>query len=311
MPPEPFSGSNGGYMQDIALRDALEAFETVHMASRNLAERTRREYMNDLTDLLGFLEKLGLKRVGQVDRRHLEAYQADLDRRGYAGSTRRRRTSSLRSFFDFLKRDGYIDNNVAERLIPPKAEHRQPRVLSEREYKDLLRACAHQTRDGAIIELLLQTGVRLSELSRLTLRDIQLPARLKRSPDTVGVLHVRQGKGRRDRYVALNYKACRALKAYLKVRPDVEDDHLFISKFRSPLGPRAFQNIVKKYLEEAGIQGASVHTLRHTFATHHVAKGTSLRTVQEALGHADLKTTSMYVSLAREVMNKELQEHAL
>jgi len=298
-------------MTDLTLRDALEAYQTLYMPSRNLAERTRREYTNDLEDLVGFLEKLGLKRIGQVDRRHLEAYQAELDRRGYAGSTRRRRTSSIRSLFDFLRRDGYTDNNIAERLIPPKAEYKQPRVLSEREYKDLLRACAHETRDAAIIELLLQTGVRLSELSRLTLRDIELPARLDRSADTVGVLHVRQGKGRRDRSVALNYKACRALKAYLKIRPDLEDGRLFISKFGKPLGPRAFQNIVKKYLDEAGIQDASVHTLRHTFATHHVARGTSLRTVQEALGHADLKTTSVYVSLAREVMNKELQEHAL
>jgi len=133
-------------MQDLTLTQALEAFQTVYMPSRNLAERTRREHMNDLEDLVGFLEKLGLTRISQVDRRHLEAYQAELDRRGYAGSTRRRRTSSLRSFFDFLRRDGYTDNNIAEKLIPPKAEHKQPRVLSEREYKDLLRACAHQTR---------------------------------------------------------------------------------------------------------------------------------------------------------------------
>lgn len=267
--------------------------------------------MNDLHDLVQFLEKSGLKRIGQVDRRHLEAYQADLDRRGYGGSTRRRRTSSVRSLFDFLRRDAYTDNNVAQRLIPPKAEQKQPRVLSEREYKDLLRACAHQTRDAAIIEFLLQTGLRVPELSRLARRDIELPARLKRSPDTVGVLHVRQGKGGRERYAAANYKACRALKAYLKTRRDVEDNHLFVSKFRKPLGPRAFQNIVKKYLDEAGIEDASVHTLRHTFATHHVAKGTRPGTVQEALGHEDLNTTSVDVSLAREVMNKELQEHAL
>lgn len=68
---------------------------------------------------------------------------------------------------------------------------------------------------------------------------------------------------------------------------------------------------MQKYIEETGIEGAPVHSLRHTFGTHHVAKGTSLRTIQEALGHQDLKTTSVYVSLAREVMNQELQEHAL
>ncbi len=86
---------------------------------------------------------------------------------------------------------------------------------------------------------------------------------------------------------------------------------LFVTKFLTPMSPRAFQYLVKKYLDEAGIKGASVHTLRHTFATHHVAKGTDLRTVQEALGHKDLKTTSIYVQLCRDVMRRELQEHAL
>ena len=97
----------------------------------------------------------------------------------------------------------------------------------------------------------------------------------------------------------------------MKVRPEVDHEALFVTKFGKPMGPRAFQYTVKKHLKEAGIKGASVHTLRHTFATHHVARGTDLRTVQEALGHADLKTTSIYVQLAREVMKRELQEHAL
>ena len=298
-------------MPDLTLREALEAYQTVQMPSRNLSERTRREYSNDLKDLVGYLEELGLTGASGPEKEHLEAYQAELDRRGYAGSTRRRKTASVRSFFSSLKQDGHIDNNVAQTLSLPKAEQKQPRALTEREYKDLVRACAHQTVDAAIIELLLQTGVRRSELSRLTLQDMELPARIQRNPGAVGVLHARAGKGRRDRYVPLNYKACRALKAYLKIRPDIEDDRVFLSKFRKPLGPRAFQNVVKRHLHEAGIEGASLHTLRHTFATHHVAKGTRLRTVQEALGHQDLKTTTMYVSLAREVMNKELQENAL
>ena len=92
---------------------------------------------------------------------------------------------------------------------------------------------------------------------------------------------------------------------------DVAHDGLFVTKFRSPLGVRAIQHVVEKYLKEAGINGASVHTLRHTFGTHHVAQGTSLRTVQEMLGHADLKTTSIYVQLAQDVAKRELQEHAL
>ncbi len=296
---------------DLSLRHALDTYQSVYMASRNFAKRTRLEYTSDLEDLLEFLKTAGVTRLDQVTMPMLERYLADLDNRGQAGSTRRRKASSVRSFFSFLYRDGRLENNVALRLIPPRSEQKQPRVLTEQEYKRLLRACAHETRDAAIIELLLQTGIRLSELTGLTVNDIDLPARIKRDPNTVGLLHVRGGKGRKDRTLPLNYKACRGLRAYLGIRPQVEYHNLFINKFREPLGQRGVQKVVWKYLDEASIQGASVHSLRHTFGTHHVAKGTSLRTVQEALGHQDLKTTSVYVSLAREVMNKELQEHAL
>src|SRR3990170_3102975 len=111
--------------------------------------------------------------------------------------------------------------------------------------------------------------------------------------------------------VTLNWKACKALKSYLAIRPDGSDSALFMSKFREPLGPRAVQDLVRKYLREAAIENATVHTLRHTFGTHQVRKGTKIRVVQEAMGHADLKTTSVYVHLAREQMDEQLQANAL
>ena len=296
--------------REPSLDEALTHYETIYMPSRNWAQKTRVNYRSDIADLLRFLEEQGKKDPNRLDLQDLEAYMAELDRRDYAGTTRRRKVSSIKSFFGFLKQYGYIANNVAERLTPPAREHKEPRVLSKREYQALLRACSHDTRNAAIIELLLQTGIRLSELARLALDDIELPKRISRDPANTGSVFV-HGKGRKERTITLNYKACKALKAWLKIRPNVDTNSLFVSKFLKPMSPRAYEYIVKKYLKEAGIKRASVHTLRHTFATHHVAKGTSLRTVQEALGHADLKTTSIYVQLAREVMNKELQEHAL
>lgn len=293
-----------------SLDQALTHYETIYMPSRNWAAKTRVNYRNDIADLITFLEKQGKTDPNRVDLQHLEAYMAELDRKDYAGTTRRRKTSSIKSFFGFLKQYGYVTNNVAERLIPPAREHKEPRVLTIREYQALLRACSHDIRDAAIIELLLQTGIRLSELARLTLDDIELPKRISRDPSNTGSVSV-HGKGRKERTITLNHKACKALNAWLKIRPDVDNNSLFVSKFLEPMSPRAYEYVVKKYLREAGIKGASVHTLRHTFATHHVAKGTSLRTIQEALGHADLKTTSIYVQLARDAMNKELQEHAL
>ena len=298
-------------MQELPLREAVDQYQNVYMPSRNLAERTRVEYRNDLKDFLQFFEERAITALHRITVPAIEQYLAELDRRGYAGATRKRKYASIRSLFRFLSSNGLVHENIIQRLPPPRTEHKDPRVLSEQEYKSLLRACAYEVRDAAILELLLQTGIRLSELTHLTLEDIELPRQINREPDNLGILRIRGGKGRKDRTLPLNYKACKALKAYLNVRPKVERREIFINKFGTSLGPRGVQLLVHKYMQEAHIQGATVHSLRHTFGTHHVAKGTSLRTVQEALGHKDLKTTSIYVSLAREVMNKELQEHAL
>ncbi len=127
----------------------------------------------------------------------------------------------------------------------------------------------------------------------------------------MGYVRVRR-KGGKTEYIPLNHKACKALAAYLVVRPDIPGETaLFFSQLKQPMSTRAIQERITKYLSEAGIHGASVHTLRHTMASHHIARGTDLKTVQETLGHADLKTTSIYVSLAKTAQRKALQEHAL
>ena len=189
-------------------------------------------------------------------------------------------------------------------------------MLTEREYKWLLEAVRHETRDGAIVELLLQIGVRLSELARLEVGDVELPAwivapnRVTEDPGTTGAVRV-QGKGRKQRTVTLNHKACKAVRAYPAIRPPVDDPRLFVTKFGRGIGPRAFENVVAKYLRLAGVEGASVHSLRHTFGTQHARRGTKPAVIRTALGHGSLATTSLDVDLAREEMERELQENAL
>lgn len=295
----------------LTLAQALVEYRVSFLAARNLAPRTRREYSTDIQALITFLtDRCSLSSPIQVERKHLESYLAELDRRGLTGNTRRRKVASIRSLFAFLEDRGDLNHNPASKLIPPARERLQPRVLTEAEYKRLQLAVAHQVRDAAIIELLLQTGMRLSELARLTLNQIELPAKISREDGHVGSVHI-YGKGRKDRTVTLNWKACRAIKAYFAIRPRADDVRVFVSKFGGGLSARAIQNVVAKYLVEATISHASVHTLRHTFATHMVKKGTKLDVVRQALGHEDLKTTSIYVELAREVMDKELQANAL
>jgi len=150
------------------LHEGLALYEHIYMPSRNFAAKTRLDYHNDLEDLIAFLEKGSLRRLNQLSLRDLEAYLAELDRRGYAGASRKRKTYAIKSFFSFLYRSGYADEDLAERLIPPKTEQKEPRVLTKPEYEALLRACSHHVRDSAIIELLLQTGLRLSEVAHLT-----------------------------------------------------------------------------------------------------------------------------------------------
>lgn len=291
------------------LADALALYEASFLAARNFAPVTRVKYRSDLADLIRFLtEELTLTRPVQVEHRHLERYLAELDRRELKGSSRRRKVSSIRSFFTFLEQEGLIPLSPATKLIPPERERYQPRVLSEPEYKRLFAAVHGEIRDETIIELLLQTGMRLAELARLRIADIDLPAKVDRQHTGAVQVH---GKGRKERTITLNYKVCRALRNYLQVRPKLDEETLFLTKFGLPIGPRSIENIVAKYAAAAGISGASPHSLRHTFATHHVKKGTSLASVRAALGHENLATTSLYVGLAREQMDLELQKNAL
>jgi site-specific recombinase XerD len=294
---------------ELPLNDALAQYREQFLPSRNFAPLTRDTYIRDIADLIAFLTlQLQLTDAATVERRHLERYLSELDRRGLQGSYRRRKVAAIKSFFTFLQQDGLIPASPAEKLIPPERERHQPRVLTEAEYKRLMLAVHGEIRDEAIIELLLQTGIRLSEVARLKVSDLELPVKFDR--EHVGAAHI-SGKGRKERTVTLNFKAARALRNYLAIRPKVDETAVFITKFGYPMGMRSIQNVVAKHLHAAGIQDASVHALRHTFATQHVRKGTSLRTVQGALGHESLATTSLYVGLARAQMDKELQENAL
>ena len=299
-------------MTPLSLDQAVALYKDEYLASRNLAPLTRLAYLRDLAELASFLhEHQQAILVDEVERRHLEAFLGHLDGRGLSGNYRRRKVAAIRSLFGFLEERGLVSVSPARKLLPPEREHHTPRFLTEREYKQLLDAVRHEPRDAAIIEVYLQTGMRLSEVSKLQVTDVELPVRISKEPGSVGAAHI-MGKGRKARTVTLNWKACKAIRAYRAVRPtDTDDPSLFLTKFKRGIGPRSIELLVSKYLQEAGILGASVHTLRHTFGTHSVKRGTNLRVIQEALGHASLETTSLYVGLAREEMDRQLQENAL
>lgn len=166
----------------IELNRVLEEYNDIFMTSRNFTTRTRINYSQDISDLIKFLKNsYKITDVKKVERDHIQNYFAFLDKKGLKGVTRRRKAYSIKSFFRYLKSKNYITTDISSSLIPPKRSDKKPRVLTEREYKRLQLAYSHEIRDAAIIELLLQTGIRLSELANLTIDDIELPKKNKRS----------------------------------------------------------------------------------------------------------------------------------
>lgn len=132
-----------------------------------------------------------------------------------------------------------------------------------------------------------------------------------RVPGSIGAATIR-GTGRKHRTITLNWKACTPINVYLTVPPvDVEDDRLFVTKFRRGMGPRAIQRVVEKYLTEASIVDASVQSLRHTFATHRIRRRESPEVVRHALGHESLATTANYISVADDKTTTDVQEQGL
>ena len=300
--------------QPITLAAGLAEFVNVYMPARNYSPRTREEYQNDIEDLIQFLQGKGVLTWAVVGLRDLHQYMAELDRRRLKPSSRNRKTYAIKALFSFLVQAGYLKIDPARELIPPAVPHKERRFLQEEEYQRLL-AETHSSRDRAILEVFLQTGIRLSELAQLTLNDLELPRRITKDPDNVGALKVRR-KGAKEAVLPLNWKVCEALAIWLRERQELAKrgetgDALFISKFRRSLSPRAIRYMVKKYLRRAGVSHASVHTLRHTAATHYLAKGGDLKSVQEMLGHESLETTQIYLGLAKKVQRRMVQELAL
>jgi site-specific recombinase XerD len=292
---------------EITLRKALDDYKTVYMAYRNFAERTREEYLNDLEGLLRFLEKSGINHVGEVGIPIIERYVAHLEQKGFASLTRKRKVVAIRSFLAFLYVEDYITSNIAKKIVLPFTESTTPHVLTQTECNQLRLACAGSQRDTAIIELLLQTGITLSELINLTMNDVDLDEGGKNT----GFIRILGRRAKKSRVIPLNTKASSALKSYMDERKGAKNSILFLNRFEQPLGERGVQKMLRKYLKRAGVKGASIHTLRHTFGAQHIARGTDLKTVQEVLGLKDSRSASVYQALAKEKISRELQDNSI
>jgi integrase/recombinase XerC len=274
------------------MQQAVAAFLRHLDLERNASAHTVRAYGEDLEQFRVYLEKtLGrAARAAEVDHLLIRGFLAHLHGRGLKKVSAARKLASLRTFFRFLCREGVLDRNPARALLSPRLERRIPTHLDEGEVAALLDVPGDgdaALRARAVLETLYATGIRCSELVGLDLPDVDLGARMVR------VL----GKGRKERVVLFGRRAQAALRAYLPARQRARPrtDALFVNLRGGRLTDRSIREIVARRVKSIALtQRTSPHTLRHTFATHLLARGADLRAIQELLGHVSLSTTQRY-----------------
>jgi integrase/recombinase XerC len=228
---------------------------------------------------------------GIVDPREITDYRGHLLQRGSSPATVNRRLVSLRRFFLWARNRGMTGDTPFEMLERVRVKEQKdvaPRWLRHKEQLALLRAVrqGENERDLAIIQIMLGAGLRISEAAALKLSDIKLN-------DRSGWVYVRTGKGMKPRSIPLSAQVRKALQAYLKTRPDTDEDDLFLGQ-RGPLSEWGIHAIVKKYAYQARQDDVTAHTLRHSFAKNLVDAGTPLDQVAVLLGHESLDTTKVY-----------------
>jgi integrase/recombinase XerD len=271
---------------------------------RGLSRNTLEAYRTDLFQFGGHLERTG---IGALEAGHadLTAFVNELGagadgRRPVGPATVQRKVACLRSFYRHLRREGILATDPTADLRAPKKGQRLPQVLSRGEVGRLLAAPSgtepSALRDRALLELMYACGLRASEAVGLELGDVDLEA---------GVLRT-YGKGAKERLVPVGREAVGAVRAYLeRGRPRLVSDPavaaVFLNRRGGPLTRQGLYKIVQRHARAAGLDHKmSPHTLRHTFATHLLAGGCDLRSVQEMLGHADIATTQIYTHLSAE-----------
>ena len=275
-------------MAPVKIRDAHQQF-TDFLKGKQHSSATILAYGKDIEQLASILEDLNKHHVNEVGKDDIQAFLAKMQEQGYTPKSLSRKLNSTRTFYRFLKVNEYITDDPSLLVSHPRYELAPPRILKPTEYRALRDAARNDSRMFAIIELLLQTGIRIGELAALRLTDIKENA-----------IHIRPIEKHEERDVPLNKPAKEALERYLKVRPQVSDDHVFITKSGKPFLVRNIRTAIERYFRLAEIENAKVNDLRHTFVAHHLKNGVSLVLLSKLLGHKRISTTERYLDYVKE-----------
>jgi len=284
-------------------RNWLAEYESFLRIEKGLAENSIASYMNDLEKLREFAD--GIKRdPATLGREEIALWTRTLREGGLSARSMARAIAAVRGFYRYLAADKAIPSDPTEHLEAPRSMKPLPHVLSREELEALLQApdtgSPNGSRDRAMLEILYASGLRVSELLGLTVRQVNLP---------LGILTC-MGKGRKERIVPVGAEARSSVSEYLEnFRPLLlkqrKSNFLFVNARGSRMTRQGFWKIVRRYAGKSGISThLTPHVLRHTFATHLLENGADLRSVQMMLGHSDISTTQIYTHVTRDKLKR-------
>lgn len=268
---------------EITLEESYSSFLN-YLKDSGKALATILAYSSDLKQLLDFLDKLSKTNVSQVELSDLQFFKQKLEADNYVAKTISRKINAIRTFFKFLVLKKIIVTNPSINLTHPRLKHSPPRVLSKIEYRALRDATRNDIRANTIVEIFLQTGIRIGELTKIQVFDIKNNS-----------LNIRNFESHESRTIPLNQAVVLAIEKYLKIRPRSKSKNLFLTKTGRPFLVRNIRSTIERYFRIAGIKGAKVNDLRHTFIAHQLKAGTPLLLVSKLAGHKRISTTEKYL----------------
>ncbi len=285
------------------MKDVLNKFVIYLKDEKNYSDYTITNYSIDIEEFYVFLKKENITRLQDVDYKMLRKYLNYMTENKYSNKTISRKLSSLRTFFKYLVKKEIINNNPMILISNPKEEKKLPKYLNYGEIEKILEIPNKETtlglRNACILEILYSTGIRVSELVNLKIRDIDFYNK------KIRVL----GKGNKERIVLFGNRCEHLLERYIKESRAVLNkkkvEYLFLNNLGQNISVRSIENIIDKIEKEACLKfSISPHVFRHTFATHLLDNGADLNSVKELLGHENLNTTAIYTHVSNERLRK-------
>lgn len=277
------------------VKSAINSFKD-NLSKQGRASATILAYSKDIEQLTSFCSKNGKANLQEITKADIDAFKEDLAQKNYTTKSISRKINSIKSFFSYIQVNGVIVDNPATEVTHPKYDIKPPRLLNKIEYRALRDACKDDVRMAAIVELLLQTGMRISELANLKIKDVDF---------STNQMVIRAFESHPERVIPFNQPVKESLQRYLEARPKSPNDSVFITKTGNSFLIRNIRSNLDRYFHIAGIQNAKVNDLRHTFIAQQLTSGSPLVYISKLVGHKRLSTTEKYLEFIAEKPAKD------